>query len=76
MTMVCVPTVSEDASTVSSVLVEAHALIAGDVVPVTDTVPPTVSSGLNVALARGFVETKTVADDAVKTNPSIDPSPW
>ena len=77
MTMVCVPMVKDEASTASSVLVEEQALMPAEVVPVTDTVAPTVSSGVRVALARESVEMKRVVVPplGVKTKPSMDPSP-
>ena len=66
--------VSDEASTASRVAVAVQALRLGDVVPVTETVPPTVKSGFSVALACEPVNTKMVAPLAESTKPSIEPS--
>ena len=42
------PIVSEDASTDARVPVEEHALMLGEVVPVTETLAPTVSKEVRV----------------------------
>jgi len=77
MTIVWVPIVNEVASTASSVPVEEHALMLTDVMPVTETVPPTVRSGCSVSLARAPMETKmdAVPPLGVNTKPSMEPSP-
>jgi hypothetical protein len=76
MTMVWVPIVNEDASTVSSVAVEGHALRLADVVPVTEILPPTVSCGVRIALTMGAVDIKIgeALPAGVKRNPSTEPS--
>ncbi len=55
--------------------VEEHALILADVVPVTDTVAPTLRSDTSVVLALTPVETKMVLLLAVNRKPSMEPFP-
>ncbi len=76
MTMVRLPIVNDDAATVSKAGVEEHALICGEVVPVTETVAPSVRSDANVVFAH---PTETKMDEAlplgVNRKPLIDPFP-
>ena len=77
ITIVWVPIVNDEASTVSGVLVEEHALMLAEVVPVTDTVAPTVKSGVKVLLARELMETKmgAVLPLGVNRKPLVEPLP-
>ena len=75
MTMVWLPIVNDDALTASREAVEEHALMLAEVVPVTDTVAPTVRSDVSVVLALEPVETKIVLLLAVNRKPSIEPFP-
>ena len=75
MTIVWLPIVNDDALTASRVAVEEHALMLAEVVPVTDTVAPTVRSDVSVVLALDPVETKTVLPLAVNKKPSMEPFP-
>jgi hypothetical protein len=75
--MVWLPIVKDDAATVSKAAVEEHALICGEVVPVTETVAPTVSSDASVVFVLYPTETKMdeVLPLAVNRKPLIDPFP-
>jgi hypothetical protein len=68
--------VNEEALTASTLPFEEQALMLGEVVPVTETVAPTVRSVVRVVAAFGSVGTKmeTVLPLGVKRNPSMEPS--
>jgi hypothetical protein len=76
MTIVWLPIINDEASTASRVLVEEHALMLAEVLPVTETAAPAARSGVRVVLACEFTEIKTSAVPPLGMNrkPSMKPS--